>query len=78
MIDGLTGDQRFFLAWAQVWRSKYRDEALRKLLVTDPHSAGEYPHQRPAAQPGRVVRRPSASRKATSCTSPPDERVRIW
>ena len=38
MIDGLTGDQRVFLAWAQVWRGKTRDEAMVARLHTDPHS----------------------------------------
>jgi putative endopeptidase len=38
VIDGLTGDQRFFLSWAQVWRAKYRDGALRELVMSDHHS----------------------------------------
>ncbi len=38
VIDGLTGDQRVFLGWAQVWRQKLRDDRARMLLVTDPHS----------------------------------------
>jgi predicted metalloendopeptidase len=42
MIGGYTGDQRFFLGWAQVWRTKYRDQALRQQLLTDPHSPGMY------------------------------------
>ena len=42
MIDGFTGDQRFFIGFAQVWRNKSRDEALRKQLLTDPHSPGMY------------------------------------
>jgi len=42
VIDGLTGDQRFFLGFAQVWRIKHREEALRQRLLTDPHSPGEY------------------------------------
>jgi putative endopeptidase len=42
VIDGYTGDQRFFLAWAQVWRNKIRDEALRQRLVTDSHSPNYY------------------------------------
>ena len=42
VIDGMTGDQRFFLAWAQVWRAKTRDETARQLLVTDPHSPSQY------------------------------------
>ncbi len=42
VIDGLTGDQRFFMGWAQVWARLYRDEDLRQRLVTDPHSPSEY------------------------------------
>jgi putative endopeptidase len=42
VIDGMTGDQRFFLGYAQVWRIKFREEALRQQLLTDPHSPGEY------------------------------------
>ena len=42
VIDGMTGDQRFFAGWAQVWRRKYRDEELRQRLLTDPHSPSEY------------------------------------
>jgi putative endopeptidase len=38
VIGGLTGDQRFFLSWAQVWRAKYRDGALRELVMSDVHS----------------------------------------
>jgi putative endopeptidase len=37
-LDGLTGDQRFFLSFAQVWRSKTRDDALRNQVMTDVHS----------------------------------------
>ncbi|ONF96005.1 M13 family metallopeptidase [Sphingomonas jeddahensis] len=40
VIDGTTGEQRFYLGWAQVWRTKYRDQTLRQLLLTDPHSPG--------------------------------------
>jgi putative endopeptidase len=40
-IDGLTPTQRFFLNWAQVWRSNARPEAQAQLLLTDPHSPGE-------------------------------------
>ena len=42
VIDGLTGDQRFFLAWAQVWRAKAREDALRNQVATDPHSPAKY------------------------------------
>ncbi|WP_295245858.1 M13-type metalloendopeptidase [uncultured Brevundimonas sp.] len=40
VIDGLTGDQRVFLGWAQVWREKSREAALKEQLTTDPHSPG--------------------------------------
>ena len=42
VIEGLTGDQRFFLAFAQGWREKRRDEALRQQLVSDPHSPEQF------------------------------------
>jgi putative endopeptidase len=41
-IDGFTPDQRFFLAWAQVWRGNILDETAAQLIVTDPHSPGLY------------------------------------
>ncbi len=41
-IDGFTGDQRFFLSFAQVWRGTMRPEALAQQLTTDPHSPGKY------------------------------------
>ncbi|MFC5578977.1 M13 family metallopeptidase [Lysobacter niabensis] len=42
VIDGLTGDQRFFLAYAQAWRSKMRDAALRQRVLTDGHAPGRW------------------------------------
>jgi putative endopeptidase len=42
VLDGLTGDQRFFAGWAQVWRRKYRDAELMNRLSTDPHSPSEF------------------------------------
>jgi putative endopeptidase len=42
VIDGYTGDQRFFLGYAQIWRSKIRAEAMKVRLATDPHSPGEF------------------------------------
>ena len=40
VIGGLTGDQRFFMGYAQIWRTKFRDAALRNQLLTNPHSPG--------------------------------------
>ena len=41
-LDGLTGEQRFFLSWAQAWRGKVRAEELRRRIATDPHSPYEF------------------------------------
>ncbi|HWJ21468.1 MAG TPA: M13 family metallopeptidase [Gemmatimonadaceae bacterium] len=40
VIGGYTGDQRFFMGYAQIWRAKFRDEALRQQLLSNPHSPG--------------------------------------
>jgi endothelin-converting enzyme/putative endopeptidase len=77
VIDGLTGDQRFFLAWAQVWQGKYRDDELRQRLETDPHSPPYFRINGP-------VRNLDAWYEAFGVTAeddlylPPEERVRIW
>jgi len=42
VLDGVTGDQRFFLGWAQVWRSLMREEAMRNQVLNGPHSPGIY------------------------------------
>ena len=42
LIDGYTPEQRFFISWATIWRTKYRDEALRTQVLTDPHSPGMF------------------------------------
>ena len=42
IIDGLTGEQRLFLGWAQIWRSKVRPEEQRRRIATDPHSPSEF------------------------------------
>ena len=42
VIDGFTGEQRFFIGWAQVWRGKRRDDALRALVLSNPHSPEQF------------------------------------
>ncbi|HEU4821482.1 MAG TPA: M13 family metallopeptidase [Qipengyuania sp.] len=77
VIDGLTGDQRFFLAWAQVWRSQQREASNRQRLRTDSHSPEEY-------RVNGVVRQMAPWYKAFNVTSddelylPPEQRVVIW
>ncbi|MCD2323409.1 peptidase M13 [Sphingomonas sp. IC-56] len=77
VIDGFTGDQRFFLGWGQVWRTLFRNEALQQQLVSDPHSPG---HIR-AVNPLRNVDAWYAAWKVTPDQKQylaPAERVRIW
>lgn len=77
VIDGTTGDQRFFMGWAQVWRSKVREERARQLLLTDPHSPAHY-------RINAIVRNFDEWHKAFNVKPgdalymPPSERVRIW
>ena len=77
VIDGLTGDQRFFMGFAQVWRCKYRDEDLKNRLVTDPHSPAEC---RANGAPRNVDAFHSAFgiRPGDKMYLPPEERVKIW
>lgn len=42
VIDGYTAEQRFFIGWGQIWRIKFREEALRRQVVVGPHSPGKY------------------------------------
>lgn len=76
-IGGLTGQQRFFLSWAQGWRSRYRDEALRNLVLTNPHSPPQF-------RVNGVVRNMDAWYEAFGVTAeddlflPEDQRVTIW
>ena len=74
--DGFTGDQRFFLAFAQIWRSKQRPEALHSSLMTNGHAPGEYRAD--------TVRNIDAWYQAFDVQPrrklylPPDGRVRAW
>jgi len=76
VIDGLTGDQRFFLAFAQSWRSKMRDAALRQRVLTDGHSPGRWRAQ--------TVRNLDAwygawgAKEGEQLYLAPAERVKIW
>jgi putative endopeptidase len=75
-LDGLTGDQRFFLGWAQIWRLNYREAELRQRLLTNPHA--------PAPQRVWTVRNLDAWYEAFGVTPDqrlylsPERRVRIW
>jgi putative endopeptidase len=77
VLDGFTGDQRFFLSLAQAWRGKTRDDALRAQMLTDPHS--------PRAARGAFPERNMDAWYAAFNVQPgdkqyldPKDRVRIW
>ena len=55
VIEGLTGDQRFFIAYAQAWQGKVRDEALRQQVLADPHSPPQVSGQRHRPEHRRLV-----------------------
>ena len=77
IIDGLTGDQRFFMAWAQVWKRVVREERLKNQIETGPHSPAKY-------RVNGVVRNMDAWYKAFDVKEgdamylPPEARVEIW
>ena len=77
VIDGLTGDQRFFLAWAQVWKAKYRDEALVTQLKTDPHSPPQYRINGPLRNLDEWYAAFDV-KPGDKLYLPPEQRVRIW
>ena len=77
VIDGFTGDQRFFMAHAQVWHAAIRDDALRNQVLTDPHA--------PAAARGSIPERNMDAwyeafgvKEGDKEFIPPAERVKIW
>jgi len=77
VIDGMTGDQRFFLSYGQIWQRKFREEALRNRLKSDPHSPGEY-------RANGIVRNFDKWYEAFNVQPgdalylAPEERVKIW
>ena len=77
VIDGMTGYQRFFLSWAQTWRSKVRPEEIRRRIATDPHSPNEF-------RCNQIVRNIPAFYTAFGVTKDDalwldeDQRIAIW
>ena len=77
VLDGFTGPQRVFLGWAQVWRGKYRDEAMKQMVVSNPHSP-------PYFRVNGTIRNLDpwydafGVKEGDKLWIPPEERVRIW
>ncbi|MCF6192737.1 MAG: peptidase M13 [Kangiellaceae bacterium] len=77
VIDGLNGEQRFFMGWAQVWAYKFREEALRSRIATDPHSPA------PFRGNGTLMNMPEFMqaydvKAGDGMYRKPEERVKIW
>ena len=76
VIDGFTGDQRFFIAYAQAWATKFREAALRQRIATDGHAPGNFR--------ALTVRNLDAwydafgVKEGDKLYLPPEQRVRIW
>jgi putative endopeptidase len=77
VLDGFTGDQRFYIGWGQVWARNYREDELRKRLLTDPHSPSEY-------RANGIVRNMPSFAEAFDVKAgdklhlPAEQQVRIW
>ncbi|MHA7189745.1 M13 family metallopeptidase [Arthrobacter sp. MDT2-16] len=77
VVDGLTGEQRFFLSWATCWQQKIRPEEARRRLTVDPHSPNEF-------RCNQVVRNLDEFHAAFAVGAEdrlwldPEDRVRIW
>jgi putative endopeptidase len=76
-IDGYTPEQRFFMSWATIWRTKMRDEALRSQLKTDPHSPGMYRAYVPLQNVDAFYKAFNI-KEGDSMYVKPKNRVRIW
>jgi endothelin-converting enzyme len=77
VLDGLSGEQRFFMGFAQIWRNKMRDESMRRLVLTNPHSPSHYRTIGPLRNftPFYEV---FGVREGDGMYLPPAERVSIW
>jgi putative endopeptidase len=77
VIDGLTGDQRFFLSYAQSWREKSTNDSIRQLIVSNPHAPPQY-------RVNGVVRNMDAwyaafdVKRGDQLFLAPEDRARIW
>lgn len=76
-IDDFTPEQRFFMSWGTIWRTKYRDEALRTQVMTNPHSPGMYRANAPLTNVDAFYEAFDV-KEGDAMYKKPEERVRIW
>lgn len=77
VLDGLTGRERFFIGWAQIWRAKARDEQLRAQLLSDPHSPAAVRVNGPLAHVPAFYETFEVE-AGDGMWLPPEQRVKIW
>ena len=77
LIDGYTPEQRFFISWATIWRTKARDEAIKNQVKTDPHSPGMYRAYVPLQNVDAFYEAFSI-KKGDGMYIEPEKRVKIW
>ncbi|RUO37499.1 peptidase M13 [Aliidiomarina shirensis] len=77
VMDGFTGEQRFFISWAQIWKIKFREDAMRAQLARGPHSPGKY---RALGAPRNIPGFYEAFdvQEGDGMYLPPEERVILW
>lgn len=76
-IDGFTAEQRFFLSWGTIWRTKMRDEALKNLIMTNTHAPGQYRAYMPLKNVDAFYEAFDV-KEGDKMYLKPEERVRIW
>jgi putative endopeptidase len=76
-IDGFTPEQRFFMSWATVWRTKMRDDALKNLIKTNPHAPGMYRAYMPLQNIDNFYKAFDIT-KTDKMYIKSEDRVRIW
>lgn len=77
LIDGYTPEQRFFISWATIWRTKARDEAIKNQVKTDPHSPGMYRAYVPLQNVDAFYQAFNI-KKGDKMYVEPEKRVKIW
>lgn len=77
LIDGFTPEQRFFISWATIWRTKMRDEAIKNQVKTDPHSPGVYRAYVPLQNVDAFYEAFNI-KPGQALYIAPDKRVKIW
>jgi predicted metalloendopeptidase len=77
VIEGYTGEQRFFIGWSQVWRRKFREAEMLKRLLTDPHSPSQFRANGPVSN-NDAFYKAFDLKPGDKLYKPEDQRIRIW